>query len=200
MIMRILRISSSPRKDHSKSMKLGAVIVEKLLAAHPGSVVKHRDLSVSPLPHLEAEHLKAYYARVENRLPNHAEVVRASDEAVAEILEADVLVIEAPLYNFTISSTLKAWIDHIVRANVTFKHTPEGDVGLLSNKKVYVAVTTGYIYSEGAGKDKDFVTPLLRTVFGMLGLTDIQFILAEGFNDPKAKDGAFQKAVDSIRV
>ncbi|MFY0252559.1 FMN-dependent NADH-azoreductase [Chitinophaga sp. 30R24] len=198
--MKILRITSSPRKEYSKSIKLGAAIIEKLLAAHPGASVKHKDLTASPFPHLEEVHLKGFYTPVEYRLPGYDEAVRHSDEAIAEIKEADVLVIEAPLYNLTISSTLKAWIDHIVRNDITFRHTPDGDVGLLTGKKVYVAVTAGYIYSEGPGKAKDFVRPLLQAILGMLGITDVTFIMAEGLSVPGVKETAFQKALDSIKI
>ncbi len=198
--MRILRITSSPRKEYSKSIKLGAAIVEKLLAAHPGAIVKHKDLTLSPLPHLEEVHLKAFYTPVAHHLPGYEAAIRHSDEAIADIKAANVLVIEAPLYNLTIASTLKAWIDHIVRAGITFNHTPEGDVGLLTGKKVYVAVTAGSIYSDEAGKARDFVTPLLRAVLGMLGMTDVAFIMADGFNVPGVKETALQKAIDSIRI
>lgn len=198
--MKILRITSSPRKERSKSMKLGAAIVERLLAVHPDAIVKHKDLTASPFPHLEEVHLQGFYTPVERRLPGHDEALLHSDEAVAEVIEADVLVIEAPLYNFTISSTLKAWIDHIVRNGFTFRHTPDGDVGLLTGKKVYVAVTAGYIYSDNRGKDKDFVRPLLRAILNMLGITDITFIMAEGLNVPGVKETALQKALDSIKI
>jgi FMN-dependent NADH-azoreductase len=198
--MRILRITSSLRKENSQSIKLGAIIVEKLLAANPGATVKHKDLTASPFPHLEEVHLKAFYAPAENHLPGHDEAIRHSDEAIAEIKEADVLVIEAPLYNLTISSTLKAWLDHIIRAGVTFNYTPNGAVGLITGKKVYVAVSAGGVYSDGPGNAKEFVTPLLRALLGRLGMTDITFIIAEGLNVPSVKETAFQKAVESITV
>ncbi len=198
--MKILRITSSPRKAYSQSIKLGAAIVDRLLAVHPDAVVKHRDLSVSPLPHLEERHLHAFYAPVEHRRPDYLEAVRPSDEAIAELVDADVLVIEAPLYNFTIASTLKAWLDHVVRSEVTFRHTPDGDIGLLTAKKVYVAITAGYVYAQGPGRDKDFVTPLLRAALGTMGLTDITFVLAEGFNVPGLKKTALQKALDGLQI
>lgn len=198
--MRILRITSSPRKEDSYSIKLGTIIVEKLLAANPDATVKHKDLTASPFPHLEEVHLKAFYTPAENHLPGREEAVRHSDEAIAEIKAADVLVIEAPLYNLTISSTLKAWLDHIIRAGVTFRYTSNGGEGLLTGKKVYVAVSAGGIYSEGSGKETDFVRPLLRALLGRVGMTDITFIMAEGLNIAAAKKTAFQKAVDSIKI
>ena len=198
--MNILRITSSIRKEHSKSIKLGTAIIEKLLAAYPGALVKHKDLSTAPLPHLTEAHLNAFYAPAEHRLQSYQDDISYSDIAIAEVKEADILVIEAPLYNLTISSTLKAWLDHIIRGGVTFYHTPNGDVGLLTGKKVYVAVAAGGIYSYGADMAKDFVTPLLRAVLGMLGMTDITFIICEGQNVPGVKENAFQKAVDSIVI
>lgn len=198
--MKILRITSSPRKNMSQSIMLGTIIVEKLLAANPGATVTHKDLTASPFPHLEEVHLKAFYTPAEIDLPGRAEAIRHSDEAIAQIKEADVLVIEAPVYNLTISSTLKAWLDHIIRAGVTFNYTPNGSAGLLTGKKVYVAVSSGGIYSAGPGKDRDFVKPLLRAVLGTVGITDISFIVAEGLNVPVVKETAFQKAVDSITL
>jgi FMN-dependent NADH-azoreductase len=196
--MNILHISSSPRKDHSKSRRLGAAIVEQLLAAHPGATIIHKDLALHPLPHLDHTHLMAFYAPEQYRLPGHDEAVRPSDEAIAEIFAADVLVVEAPLYNLTISSTLKAWIDHIVRGDVTFAHTPNGDVGLVTGKKVYVAVTAGNLYADA--HSPNFVTPLLRAVFGMLGMTDVSFFMADGLNVPGVKEDSLKRAIDGIRL
>lgn len=136
--MKILRITSSPRKGASESIKLGAAIVEKLLAANPGATVQHKDLTAHPFPHLEEAHLNAFFTPPVQHNEAQKEAIRHSDQAIAEIKDADVLVIEAPMYNFSIPSTLKAWIDHIVRAGITFNYTANGPVGLITGKKIYV--------------------------------------------------------------
>ncbi|MFD2962888.1 MULTISPECIES: FMN-dependent NADH-azoreductase [Olivibacter] len=115
-------------------------------------------------------------------------------------MDADILVIGAPMYNFGISSTLKAWIDHITRAGITFKYTPEGLVGLITGKKAYVAVTTGGIYSSGDYKSFDFVTPYLKMALGFIGITDVTFIRGEGFAVSAVQETALDTAIDSIVV
>ena len=104
------------------------------------------------------------------------------------------------MYNFSIPSTLKAWIDHICRAGITFKYTEHGPQGMITGKKLYIAVTSGGIYSEGPYKAANFVSPYLQTIFGFLGMTDVTFITAEGFSVPGVQEQALQKAIDSIAV
>ncbi len=174
--------------------------MDKLLAAYPEASVKHKDLSTSPIPHLEQIHLEGFYFPDEFRQPIHDEAARYSDEAVADLKEADIIVIEAPMYNLTIPSTLKAWMDHIVRNEVTYQHTPDGDIGLIHDKKVFVAMTAGYIYTEGEGISKDFVRPLLKAVLKSIGITDITFVVADGLSVSGVKETTFQKAVDSIQI
>ena len=113
-------------------------------------------------------------------------------------MEADVLVIGVPMYNFSVPSTLKAWIDHIMRAGVTFKYDEKGPKGLVQGKKVYLAVASGGIYSEGPMKAYDFVTPYLQTVLGFIGLTDITIIRAEGTSIPDKKEFALETAMNRM--
>jgi FMN-dependent NADH-azoreductase len=126
--------------------------------------------------------------------------IRHSDENIHAVKEADILVIGAPMYNFAIHSTLKAWIDHIVRKGETFNVTEKGAEGLVKGKKVYVALSSGGIYSEGPWKEMDFVEPYLRSILGFIGLTDITFVRVEGLNVPGVKDGALEKAIASITI
>ncbi len=121
-----------------------------------------------------------------------------SDEAIQDILDADIVVIGAPMYNFTIHSTLKAWLDHIVRAGVTFKYDENGVQGLIKNKKVCIAETSGGIYSEGAMQPIDYVAPYLKTVVGLIGPTDVTIFRIEGTNIPGIKDTAVEKGLNSI--
>ncbi|MDO7885787.1 FMN-dependent NADH-azoreductase [Hymenobacter cheonanensis] len=198
--MHILRIISSPRKGESYSIKLGNGIVEKLQAANPGSTVQVRDLTNKPFPHLEEAHLQSFFTPAESRTPEQREAVRHSDESIAEIMAADVLVIDAPLYNFGIPSTLKAWIDHIARAGITFRYSAAGPEGLVKGKKVYVAMSSGGVYSEGPMTSYDFVAPYLKTVLGFLGMTDVTVARVEGTGNPELQPTALQKGLDSVSI
>ena len=124
--------------------------------------------------------------------------VRHPDETIAELLAADTIVIGAPLYNFGIASTLKAWIDHIARAGITFRYSAAGPEGLVKGKTVYVAFASGGIYSEGPLTAYDFVAPYLRTVLGFLGMTDVTVVRVEGTAVPELKDAALAKALASV--
>jgi len=196
--MKILHLISSPRGGASFSIKLGNALVEKLQAANPDSTVNMHSLIKTPFPHLEEAHLNSFFTPVESRTPEMLEAVRHSDEAISELQDADIIVIGVPMYNFSIHSTLKAWIDHIARAGITFRYTEKGPEGLVKNKKVYLAISTGGIYSEGPMKSFDFTEPYLRSVLGFLGMTDITAYRVEGVNMPQFKDQALEKAIDSI--
>jgi len=198
--MNILHIISSPRKGESYSIKLGNGLVEKLQAANPGSTVKVHDLTNKPFPHLEEAHLQSFFTPAENRTPEQQEAVRHSDEAIAEIQAADVIVIGAPLYNFGIPSTLKAWVDHIARAGVTFRYTANGPEGLIKGKKVYVAVSSGGVYSEGPMASYDFVAPYLKAVLGFLGMTDVTVARVEGVAIPDLQATALEKGLASAGI
>jgi FMN-dependent NADH-azoreductase len=198
--MNILRIISSPRKGESYSKKLGNGIVEKLQAANSGSTVQVRDLTATPFPHLEEAHLQSFFTPAESRTPEQQAAVRHSDEAIAEIMAADVLVIDAPLYNFGIPSVLKAWVDHIARAGITFRYTAAGPEGLVKGKKVYVAMASGGVYSEGPAAGYDFVAPYLKAVLGFLGMTDVTVARVEGTAVPDLQPTALQKGLDSVSV
>jgi FMN-dependent NADH-azoreductase len=115
-------------------------------------------------------------------------------------MEADMIVIGAPLYNFGISSALKAWIDHIARAGLTFHYTEHGSEGLVKGKKVYLAIAMGGVYSEGPMQAYDFVTPYLKAVLGFIGMTDITVFRAEGTAIPGLKETALEKAIAAIRL
>jgi FMN-dependent NADH-azoreductase len=198
--MKILHLISSPRGAASFSIKLGNAIVEKLQLAHPGSTVKTRDLSQTSFPHLEESHIQSFFTPAEARSPELSEAVKHSDEAIAELKDSDIIVIGAPMYNFGIHSSLKAWIDHISRANETFSYSDKGVEGLVKNKKVYLAISSGGIYTEGPMKPYDFTESYLKTLLGFLGMTDVTVFRAEGLNIPVVKDTALNKAVESIEI
>jgi FMN-dependent NADH-azoreductase len=198
--MQILQVISSARGAESFSTQLSRGIIDKLLAAHPGSTVVVRDLAKHPFPHLEEAHLQAYFTPAEGRSPEQQDAVRHSDAAIAEVLAADVLVVGCPLYNFTITSSLKAWLDHLTRANLTFRYTPAGPEGLITGKKVYVALASGGIYSEGPTQPYDFATPYLHWMLGFLGMRDVTVARAEGVKLPEFQATALQKGIDSVTV
>ena len=198
--MKILHLISSPRGAASFSIKLSNAIVEKLQAKNANSTVKVHSLVNTPFPHLEEAHLNSFFTPAESRSPEQAEAVKHSDEAIAELFDADAIVIGAPMYNFGIPSTLKAWIDHIARAGITFKYGENGPEGLVKNKKVYLAISTGGVYSEGPMKAYDFTEPYLRAVLGFLGMTDVTAFRVEGVNMPDLKDSALDKAIENISI
>ncbi|GGC03606.1 FMN-dependent NADH-azoreductase [Pseudoduganella buxea] len=176
----VLYINSSVRTAGSLSRQLSAEFIAKWQEGHPGDTVVTRDLAINPVPHLNEQTLGAFFTPAEARNAEQAFAVRLSDQLVDEVIAADVIVIGAPMYNFSVPSGLKAYIDQIARAGRTFKYTETGPVGLLTNKKVYIVTASGGVYSEGPAAGYDFLATYLRAVLGFLGITDISFIRAEG--------------------
>jgi FMN-dependent NADH-azoreductase len=197
---KILYLISSPHGATSFSIKLGNVIVEKLQEAFPGSTVKTIDLTKTRYPHLEEVHIQSFYTPAEGRSPELIEAIKHSDAAVADLKEADIIVIGVPMHNFSIPSTLKTWIDHIARSGQTFAYTATGIEGLVKNKKVYLAISSGGIYSDGPMKPYDFTESYLRALLGFLGMTDLTAYRVEGVNMPVIQDTALNKAIESIKI
>jgi FMN-dependent NADH-azoreductase len=195
---KILNIVTSIKGETSFSIKLSNAILDKLTTIYPGSQVFTHDLTKKPFPHLEESHLISFYTPEDKRTEEHREAVKHSDEAIKELMEADIIVIGVPFYNFGIPSTLKAWIDHIVRAGITFRYTEGSVEGFVTNKKVYLAIASGGIYSEGPMKGYDFAEPYLRTVLGFIGMTDIMAFRIEGTLMPEFKDTAVPKALNTV--
>lgn len=198
--MKILHLISSPRGESSFSIKLGQVIVDRLLTKYPGSDVVVRNLADQPLPHLHDTHLHAFMTPPEQRSPELAEAIKASDSAIADLVAADVVVIGVPMYNFAIHSVLKTWLDHVLRAGVTFRYTDGGPEGLLKGKRAYLAISTGGIYSEGPMKAYDFTEPYLRQTLGFVGISDVTAYRVEGVKLPNIQEHALEDAVKKIRV
>ncbi len=193
----ILHLNSSVRSTGSISRQLTGEFVEKLKAAHPGANVIERDLAKDPVPHLNEQMMGAYFTPPEQRSEEQRRTVKLSDDLVAELMSADIVVIGAPMYNFSISSTLKAWIDHVARAGITFKYNEQGvPVGLVSGKKFFVFTSRGGVYSSGPAKALDFHETYLRGALGFLGITDVTFIHTEGV---AMGEDAANKAVASSR-
>lgn len=181
MLYTILHVDSSPAGDRSVSRKLTAKAIDGLKKQHPGANVIERDLSSHPLPHLNGLTIRAFFTPPGNRSEALSEAVGLSDQLVDEVLAADTIVIGAPMHNFGIPSSLKAWIDHVVRAGRTFQYTGDGPVGLLpADKKVIVALARGGVYSDERMKAFDYQETYLRTVLAFMGLTNVSFVRAEG--------------------
>jgi len=169
----ILQLTSSLQSANGESSRLAA---EFVAGQHADSVVS-RDLASDPVPHLTAERFGAFLTPAEKRSLEQSQIVAYSDRLIGELKAADVIVLGLPMYNFGLPSTLKAYIDHIARAGVTFRYTEKGPVGLLTGKKLYVFAARGGIY---AGTPRDTQTAYVRDIFGFLGITDVEFVYAEG--------------------
>ncbi|MCJ8211953.1 FMN-dependent NADH-azoreductase [Mucilaginibacter sp. RS28] len=197
---RILHLISSIQGDQSYSIKLGRAVVEKVIEKYPGSTVDEVNLNELDIPHLNPKILQAMFTPGEQLTEEDKASLRYSDEAVKQLLDSDIIVIGAPLYNFTIHTTLKAWMDHITRAGITFNYSENGPVGLLKDKKAYVAMSSGGIYSDGPAKGYDFVVPYLKLFFGFIGVTDFTVFRAEGVKIPGVKEHALEKGIESIHI
>jgi FMN-dependent NADH-azoreductase len=174
--MNILQINSSARSTGSESSRLADSIVAKLNAQGNANVVR-RDLATAPHPMLDEAALQALFTPTDSRTPEQAARVALDDALIAQVQAADAIVIGAPMYNFGITVQLKSWFDAIARAGVTFKYGPTGPVGLLTGKKVYVALTRGGMHKDAPS---DTQLPHLKTFLAFVGLTDVQFVFSEG--------------------
>ncbi|AVO54631.1 FMN-dependent NADH-azoreductase [Ectopseudomonas mendocina] len=176
---RVLVIESSARQQGSVSRDLTQQFIATWQAAHPADQVQVRDLAVDPVPHLDATLLGGWMTPSEQQSEAEKAALARSNQLTDELLAADVLVLAAPMYNFAIPSTLKAWLDHVLRAGVTFKYTDTGPQGLLTGKRAFVLTARGGIY---AGSGLDHQEPYLRQALAFIGIHDVQFIHAEGLN------------------
>jgi FMN-dependent NADH-azoreductase len=195
---KILNIVSSAKGDQSVSNKLSAAIIDKLLTVYPGSQIQTRDLAADPLPHLQGHQIAAHYTPDELRTQEQKEILKKSDQTIRELMDADIIVIGVPLYNFGIPSTLKSWIDHIARSGITFSYGDGSPKGLVHNKQVYLALAYGGVYSEGPMQSYDFAEPYLRKSLGFLGMTDLTTFRVEGIGVPQLSENAFPKALESV--
>lgn len=186
--MTILHIDSSARHTGSTSREL----TREIAASLGDTDVIYRDLS-APVPIVTEDWIGANFTPADERSQKQKDLLATSDALIDEIKRADTLVIGAPMYNFSIPANLKAWIDQIARAGVTFQYTENGPVGLLKGKKVIVAMSTG---GSPAGSDIDFESGYLRHIFGFVGIDDIEFVVADKMMiDP---DGSMKAARDAI--
>lgn len=186
--LKVLEISAGARSEGSISRQLTANLVSALDNRHSDTEISRRDLA-DGLPFVDEAWVAANFTPLDERTGQHHQTLAYSDTLVAELVAADVVVIGAPIYNFSVPATLKAWIDMIARAQLTFQYTDNGPEGLLRNKKAYVVVPSGGV---PVGSPMDFATPYLRHALGFVGITDVEFIGAQGAD--RGNDDALDNA------
>jgi FMN-dependent NADH-azoreductase len=196
--MKLLHIDSSVLGPHSVSRQVSSAIAERLRQTTPGLEVSYRDLTTTPLAHLSGLHLAAAQGA-----PSSAEVqaeLAAGAAVLEEFLAADIVVLGAPMYNFTIPSQLKAWIDRIVVGGKTFKYGTNGPEGLAGNKRVIVALSRGGHYGADTPMAAlEHLESYLRGVFGFIGVTNLEFIPADGIQlGPEHREKALASALDAV--
>ncbi len=185
--MKLLHLDSSALGDNSVTRELSAAVVNHWRAQQPGLQVEYRDLDREPIPHLTGQSLaKADAAEAE-----------AAERTLQQFLDADIVVIGAPMYNFSVPSTLKAWIDRVAVAGRTFRYTENGPEGLAGGKRIIIASGRGGLHT---GAPTDFQEPYLRQVFAFLGVNDVEFVRAEGVAySPQHRTDALSQAHASIK-
>jgi len=197
--MKLLHLDSSILGGNSASRQLSAAIAGQLAEATPGLEAVYRDLAADPLSHLSGEHFAARQGAVPES-PAMQKDIAASQTVLDEFLAADIVVIGAPMYNFGIPSQLKAWIDRVAVAGKTFRYTATGPEGLAGNKRVIIAISRGGFYGVGMpAAALEHVESYLRGVFGFLGVTDLEIVVAEGLGiGPDQRDKAMQGALQAV--
>jgi FMN-dependent NADH-azoreductase len=193
----LLQINASLNNHNGQSSQLANQFVAAFHQRRPEAKIVVRDVAAAePVPHLNAERFGAFISKPEERDAAQHAVVAYSDALINELKQADVIVLGLPMYNFGVPSQLKAYFDHIARAGVTFKYTEKGPVGQLTGKKVYVFAARGGLY---AGTPLDTQTSYVRDFLRFLGMTDVEFVYAEGLAiSPQSKEEGLAKAVAEI--
>ncbi|HLS97365.1 MAG: FMN-dependent NADH-azoreductase [Porticoccaceae bacterium] len=193
----LLYITASLFGEAGQSSRLGADLVDAIVAARPGTRVLRRDLAADPVPHLDGARFAAFTTAPAERDAGQRAAVALSDALIAEWRAADRVVIGLPLYNLGVPSTFKAYIDHLARAGETFRYTAEGPVGLLQDRKVQVVATRGGIYR---GTPLDTQSDYVRHILGLMGIRDVEFIHVEGLNmGPEVAGDALRDARATIQ-
>jgi len=194
--MKTLHIDASILGANSASRELSAAIVQRLRQAHPDLELTYRDLAAVPLAHITGAHVAAAMGAAPESLSVQQELAD-SQAVLREFLEADTVVIGAPMYNFTIPSQLKAWIDRIVVRGQTFRYGDNGPEGLAGGKRVIIAISRGGFYGHGQpGAALEHLESYLRAVFGLLGISAPEFVIAEGLQTgPQQRETSMQNAL-----
>lgn len=199
--MKLLHIDSSILSDNSVTRQLSQSVADEWRQRYPNIDVTHRDLAVNAPGHLSAEVLGARQMPPGQRSPVQRAEAALSEELLAEFLAADVIVLGAPMYNFSIPSQLKAWLDRVLVAGRTFKYTESGPVGLAGGKQVVIVSARGGVYSEGPAQVMDHQESYLKAALGLAGITDVTVIRAEGVNLGKQqREQAIASAQHQVRM
>ena len=194
----ILAIHSSLFEENSVSSLLTNELIADLRAEGEEFELVERDFRSESIPHLDGKWLQALSTDEAERDSDQQAKVKFSDSLIEELMEADTILIGLPMYNFSVPSMLKAWIDHIARAGETFKYTETGSVGLLTNKRVFLLTAMGGIHEPGK---TDFLRPYMKQALSFVGLEDVEFITADGFNmGPEKRGQGLSNARDQIRA
>ncbi len=192
----ILLITSSPRGAASYSTKLARALAQKLAADEPGSIITARDLAGEHLPHIGEDFSKARVGLAPDSTPAQRAAIALSDKLIQELQAADIIVIGSAMINFGIASTLKTWIDYIVRPGVTFRYTEKGPEGLVKGKKVYICAARGGVYTDGPLQALNFQDTYLRGALGFIGLTDVETLAVEGVGyGPEVAEKSYSAAL-----
>jgi FMN-dependent NADH-azoreductase len=194
----LLFVASSLFGDRSQSRRIAGELIDRWRQSDPGTKVVTRELTADSIPHLSSAAFAASLVAADTRSAAERQEAALADTLIAEVEAADVIVITAPMYNFSIPSTLKAWIDHVTRGGRTFRYGAGGPEGLLKGKKVLVVTGRGGVYSDGPAKGMDFQEPYLRAMLGFLGL-DVTFVHVEGLKmGPEAAASGIERARKAI--
>ncbi len=193
----ILVIQSSISGRQSVSRELVVEVVARLVESDPGARVVERDLGANPVPHLASDNLAGVRGTPSTDAEHATHVL--SDTLIAELRDADTVVLGAPMYNFSISTALRGWFDYVLRAGETFRYTASGPEGLVRDKRAIVIESRGGAYSDGAAQALDFQEPYLRQLLGFMGITDVTFIRAEKIGyGADAREASMANAVSRI--
>ena len=195
--MTLLQINASLNNGNGQSSQLANQFVAAFRKRHPDAKIVVRDVAAAdPVPHLDAERFGAFTTKPEQRNARQRAMVAYSDALIDELRQAEMIVLGLPMYNFGVPSQLKAYFDHIARAGVTFNYTEKGPVGQLTGKKVVVFATRGGLY---AGTPMDTQTRYVRDFLGFIGMSDVEFVYAEGLAvSPQSREAGLAKAVAEI--
>ncbi|WP_404419540.1 FMN-dependent NADH-azoreductase [Marinospirillum sp.] len=180
--MNILHLDSGLFTEQSVSRQLSTRIIKQLQQQYPDAQLVHRDLVAQPINHLDAEILMAGNTEKDQRSERQHSELAVTETLLAEVFAADLLVIGAPFYNFSIPTQLKAWVDRIAQAGRTFRYTENGPEGLLQGKRAIIASARGGVYSEGPATGMDHQESYLKTLLGFIGISDVTIVRAEGLN------------------
>lgn len=196
----ILHIDSSPLLGSSITRELSARVVARILERRPDAAVTVRDVGLDPPGHATADVVDVVrLKRFDGLTADQAAEKALSDRLVAELLAADIVVIGAPMYNFAVTTQLKAWLDRVCQAGVTFRYTPDGSVGLTTGKRAILAASRGGFYSTPEQAHRDFQVAYLKEILGFIGISNVSAIVAEGVNiSPERRAEALDRAIGEI--